>query len=121
GPQGPEQGGRVEGAGPHFDVVGLPDEATLVGPETLQGDEQLLKSHGHAGPSRSANIKLIYQLSPRLSRMAPGRGFLPSCPPFVPVCLFCLSEKFLELVAQASRLCGLTRLGRESSVGRAAV
>ena len=44
-PQGPEQGGGIEGAGPHLDIVGLPDEATLIRPEALQGHEQFLKSH----------------------------------------------------------------------------
>ena len=53
-PQGPQEGGGVKGAGPHLDIVRLHDEATLIRPKALQGDEQFLK--GHRPSSSDAKI-----------------------------------------------------------------
>ena len=43
--QGPQKGGRVEGAGAHLDVVGLLDDASLGGPVPFEGKDQFLKGH----------------------------------------------------------------------------
>ncbi len=45
GSQGPEKGGRVEGAGAHLEVVGLLDDASLGGPVPFEGKDQFLKGH----------------------------------------------------------------------------
>ena len=38
-----QKGGRMKGAGPHFHIVGLGDDAALIGPIVLQGHDQVLK------------------------------------------------------------------------------
>ena len=44
-PEDAQEGGGVEGACAHFDVVGLLDHAALVRPEFLQRHNQFLKGH----------------------------------------------------------------------------
>ncbi len=45
GPQGAQQGGGVEGAGADLHVVGLLNDAALVGPITAQFQNDILKVH----------------------------------------------------------------------------
>jgi hypothetical protein len=44
-PQRPQEGRRMEGAGAHFNVIGLMDDAAFVGPKTMKGENELLKGH----------------------------------------------------------------------------
>ena len=41
----PQKGGRVEGAGSFFGIIGLLDDAPLIGPVALQGEDKVLKCH----------------------------------------------------------------------------
>ena len=43
GAKNPEKGGGIEGAGPLFGVIGLLDDASLLGPVSLQGEDKVLK------------------------------------------------------------------------------
>jgi hypothetical protein len=50
----PKKGGRIEGSGPDLDVVGLDDRASGVGPEALQGQDDVLNMHSVLhGPRRT--------------------------------------------------------------------
>jgi hypothetical protein len=44
-PQGPEQSMRIEGSGPHLDVVGLGHDAAPLCEEALQSHQYVLKIH----------------------------------------------------------------------------
>ena len=41
-----EEGGRVKSAGALFDVIGLPQQAALLGPVFVKRQDDFLKSHG---------------------------------------------------------------------------
>lgn len=49
GADGTNEGGGMKGAGPHFHVVGLQDDAALFGPVLLQGEDQPLEGMGGGG------------------------------------------------------------------------
>ena len=49
--------GRVEGAGAHFHVVGLQDQAALACPVILQGQDQVLKALGLGGLRHRTSLK----------------------------------------------------------------
>jgi hypothetical protein len=36
----------MKGAGTHFHVIGLMNDAALIGPESMEGKNQFLESHG---------------------------------------------------------------------------
>ena len=46
GPEHAQEGGRVISAGADLGVIGLPDQAALVGPELLEGQHDGLKIEG---------------------------------------------------------------------------
>jgi len=45
GPEGPQERRGIERSGADFDVIRLVDHAALVGPEFLQGQNQILEKH----------------------------------------------------------------------------
>ncbi len=57
-PQDPQQGGGVEGAGPHLDIVRLLDDTAPLRPEALQGHQQFLKSHP-ASPLKKKYLQIL--------------------------------------------------------------
>ena len=57
-PQDPEEGGGVEGARPHLDIVRLLDDTAPRRPEALQGHQQFLKSHP-ASPLKKKYLQIL--------------------------------------------------------------
>ena len=49
--QRPQKRGRVEGSGSHFQIVGLMNDAALVSPIAVEGEDQLLEGHSSSLPS----------------------------------------------------------------------